>query len=147
MKLKKSPLSLIIVLLLVGLLSSCQSTKQAGTMVGDMKAKNSDEAEVYATISKVQEYISSSQWDKWLALYSDDAVLTERDRKVSKEEMRDVVDGISYKITEMEILQNVVGKDAAFVSVRMVGNGKEQLESYKLAKFDGQWLITEEMNP
>jgi hypothetical protein len=29
----------------------------------------------------------------------------------------------------------------------MIGNGKNHFETYKLKKFDGKWLITEETNP
>ena len=61
--------------------------------------------------------------------------------------MRSIVDGITYKITEMEILKKNIGNEQAFVSVRMIGNGKKHFETYKLKKFDGKWLITEETNP
>jgi len=132
---------------LVGLLAACQSTKNPGMMIGSIQGKTGDETEVYATVAGVQEYVSASEWDKWLALYADDAVLTRGSDKVSKSEMRKFIEGKQYKISDMEVLQKVIGADDAFVSTRFIGNGKEELESYKLKKIDGKWLIVEETNP
>lgn len=129
-------------------LSGCQATKQPGTFIGDMQGKNDNETAVFSVLSQLQEYVSASEWDKWLALYSDDAILTLGEKKVSKEEMREAAQGIKkYTITNMAVLQKVVGSDDAFVSTRFLGNGKETQESYKLKKIDGNWLIVEEMNP
>ncbi|SHO49045.1 nuclear transport factor 2 family protein [Desulfopila aestuarii] len=147
MKLSRALINVALVLFLVGLLAACQSTKNPGMMIGNIQGNTSDETEVYAIVAKVQEYISASEWDKWLALYSDDAILTKGDEKVSKSEMRKSVEGIKYKITDMEVLQKTIGVDEAVVSTRFLGNGKEQLESYKLKKIDGIWLIVEETNP
>lgn len=134
-------------LLLVGLLASCQSTKEPGKMVGQLKPMNSDEAAIYATLEGVKNHISAGQWDEWLALYSDDAVLTNGKSNVTKAEMRDAVQGINYQITEMEILDQTINTDDASVSVAMIGNGKKHKETYKFKKMDGKWLIVEETNP
>ena len=140
-------LPMLLALFVVGVLSGCQATKDPGMMIGTIQGKTDDETAIYTTLGQVQQYISAGAWDKWLALYSDDAVLTLGDKKVSKEEMRKAVDGLKYTITDMEVLQKVIGKDDAFVSTKMLGNGKEHLESYKFKKIDGTWLIVEEMNP
>ena len=116
-------------------------------MVGQIKATNPDEEAIYGILANLKDYISSSQWDKWLSLYADDAILTVDQKQVNKMEMRSIVDGVTYKITEMEILKKNIGNEQAFVSVRMIGNGKNHFETYKLKKFDGKWLITEKNNP
>ena len=116
-------------------------------MVGQIKATNPDEKAIYGILENLKDYISSSQWEKWLSLYSADAILTVDQKQVDKVEMRSIVNGITYKITEMEILKKKIGVEKASVSVRMIGNGKKHLETYKLKKFDGKWLIIEETNP
>jgi hypothetical protein len=141
--------SIIICFLIFAFLVACSTGPQSksGMMVGQIKATNPDEETIYGILANLKDYISSSQWDKWLSLYADDAILTTGQKQVNKMEMRSIVDGITYKITEMEILKKNIGQEQAFVSVRMIGNGKKHFETYKFKKFDGKWLITEETNP
>lgn len=138
---------IVVIALALELLVACQSTKDPGKMVGQLKPMNADEAAIYTSLEGVKNHISASQWDDWLALYSDDAVLTNGKDQVNKKEMRKAVDGINYKISEMEILDQTIEADSASVSVRMIGNGKKHLETYKFKKMDGKWLIVEETNP
>ena len=140
-------LPMLLALFVVGVLSGCQATKDPGMMIGTIQGKTDDETAIYNSLAQLQQYISASEWEKWLALYSDDAVFTLGDKKVSKEDMRKATEGIKYTITDMEVLQKVIGKDDAFVSTKWLGNGKEEFESYKFKKIDGTWLIVEEMNP
>ena len=116
-------------------------------MVGQINATTPDEEAIYGILENLIDYISSSQWEKWLSLYSADAILTAGQKQVDKVEMRGIVDGLTYKITEMEILKKNIGKEQAFVSVRMIGNGKKHLETYNFKKFNGKWLIVKETNP
>ena len=108
---------------------------------------NADEKAIYSILGTLQESISASEWDKWLALYSDDAVLTSGNKKLNKQQMRTEVKGISYKITNMAVLDKNIEEDQASVSVSMDGNGKKHYETYKLRKMDGEWLIVAETNP
>ena len=141
--------STLICFLILGFLVACtagsQSTK--AMMVDQIKATNPDEEAIYSILENIKDYISSSQWEKWLSLYSADAILTSGQKQVDKVEMRSIVDGLTYKITEMEILKKNIGREQAFVSVRMIGNGKEHFETYTFKKFNGKWLIVEETNP
>ncbi len=141
--------SIIICFLIFAFLVACSTGSQSknAMMVGQIKATNPDEEAIYGILANLKDYISSSQWDKWLSLYADDAILTVDQKQVNKMEMRSIVEGVTYKITEMEILKKNIGDEQAFVSVRMIGNRKKQFETYKLKKFDGKWLITEETNP
>jgi hypothetical protein len=116
-------------------------------MVDQITATSPDEEAIYGILKNIKDYISSSQWEKWLSLYSADAILTSGQKQVDKVEMRSIVEGLTYKITEMEILKKNIGSERAFVSVRMIGNGKKHFETYTFKKFGGKWLITEETNP
>ncbi len=108
---------------------------------------NADEKAIYEVLGALQNNISTSQWNKWLQLYSEDAVLTSGKKQLNKKEMRSEVEGISYKITNMMVLDTTIEKDHASVSVSMLGNGKKHLETYKLKKVDNHWLIYMETNP
>lgn len=140
---------ILICSLIFTFLVACSTGSQSknALMVDKIKATNPDEEAIYGILANLKDYISSSQWDDWLSLYADDAILTTGQRQVNKKEMRSMVNGVTYKITEMEILKKNIGDEQAFVSVRMIGNRKKQFETYKLKKFDGKWLITEETNP
>ena len=133
----------IFVISLVG----CQSEKSPKLIVGSLQPTNPDEASIYQILDNIKSYISSSQWDKWLAMYSDDAVLTAGDKNVSKSEMREMVEGITYVISSMEIVRKDIGESSASVSVQMKANDKMQKETYTFEKRDGQWLIVAETNP
>jgi hypothetical protein len=116
-------------------------------MIGQIEAANPEEAAIYGILNQLKTTISQGQWEDWLALYSDDAVLTLGDKKVDKAEMLAAVQGVTYKITEMEVLDKEVGEKDASVSVRFVGNDKKNLETYKFKKQSGVWKIVEERNP
>ena len=141
--------STLICFLILGFLVACKAGSQStkAMMVDQIKATSPDEEAIYSILENIKDYISSSQWEKWLSLYSADAILTSGQKQVDKVEMRSIVDGITYKITEMEILKKNIGREQAFVSVRMIGNGKEHFETYTFKKFNGKWLIVEETNP
>ncbi|MEX1349767.1 MAG: hypothetical protein AB1Z31_18785 [Desulfobacterales bacterium] len=141
--------SILICFLIFTFLVACSTGSQSknSMIVDQIKATNPDEEAIYGILANLKDYISSNQWDNWLSLYADDAILTTGQKQVNKKEMRSIVDGITYKITEMEILKKNIGNEQAFVSVRMIGNGKKHFETYKLKKSDGKWLITEETNP
>ena len=135
--------------LILGFLVACKAGSQStnAMVVGQIKATSPDEEAIYGILVNLKDYISSSQWEKWLSLYSADAILTTDQKQVDKVEMRSIVEGITYKITEMEILKKNIGSERAFVSVRMIGNGKKHFETYRFKKFNGKWLIIEETNP
>ena len=61
--------------------------------------------------------------------------------------MREMVEGVSYKITYMVVLDKNISGDQASISVSFNGNGKKQYETYLLTKKSGQWLIYQEKNP
>ena len=90
--------STLICFLILGFLVACtagsQSTK--AMMVDQIKATNPDEEAIYSILENIKDYISSSQWEKWLSLYSADAILTSGQEQVDKVEMRSIVDGITY---------------------------------------------------
>jgi ketosteroid isomerase-like protein len=115
--------------------------------VENLQPANNDEAEIFLIVQNLQQYISTSQWDKWLAMYSDDAILTSGKKNVTKEEMRKMIDGFSYKITKMEVTKKQINAEDAFVSVSMIGNGKHQLETYHFKKINNSWRIVKETNP
>jgi len=129
------------------LLISCQAEKQKGTTLDQLAPANADEAEIYAIVGKLQDRISASEWDKWLELYTDDAVLTSGKKEINKQQMRDLIEGISYKINDMAVLDKNISGEKASVSVSFNGNGKKQYETYLLTKKSGQWLIYQEKNP
>ena len=135
--------------LILGLLVGCNTGSHAtkAMMVGQIQATSPDEKAIYRILENLKDYLSSSQWEKWLSLYSADAILTVDQKQVDKVEMRSIVNGTTYKITEIEILKKKIGVEKASVSVRMISNGKKHFETYKLKKFDGKWLIIEETNP
>ena len=137
----------VVALMVIGLLSSCQSTKTTGTALSQLQPANADEQAIYQSITDLRDNITNSKWDQWLALYTDDAILTEGKRKVGKDEIRKVVEGASYKITDMEVLSQEIGPDQAKVSVQFMGNGKKNFETYHYRKVDGKWLIYMETNP
>ena len=128
---------------------SCKTTSHStnSMIVGQIQATNPDEEAIYGVLVNLKDYISASQWDKWLSLYSDDAILTTSNDKLSKTEMRSFIEGQTYRISKMEILKKSIAENQASVSVRMIGNGKKHYETYKLRKFDDKWLIVEETNP
>jgi ketosteroid isomerase-like protein len=128
---------------------SCKTTSQStnSMIVGQIQGTNPDEEAIFAILEDLKNYITTKQWDKWLSLYSDDAILTTSYDKLSKTEMRSFIEGKTYRITEMEILKKDIAENQASVSVRMIGNGKKHYETYKLRKFDDKWLIVEETNP
>lgn len=138
---------LLVAILTVGLLVACQAEKQKGTTLDQLSPAKGDEAEIYAIVAALQDSISASQWDKWLALYTDDAVLTSGKKEISKQQMRDIVEGISYKITNLVVLNKDISGNQASISVRFDGNGKEQYETYLLTKKNNKWLIYREKNP
>ena len=138
---------IVVALMIIGILSSCQSTKSTGTALSQLQPANPDEQAFYLSLTDLRDNISNSEWDQWLALYTDDAILTEGKRKVGKDEMRKVVEGISYKITDMEVLSQEISPDQAKVSVQFMGNGKKQFETYHYRKVDNKWLIYMETNP
>jgi len=138
------------VILVVVLLAACQAEKQKGATLDQLTPANPDEAEIYAMITKLQDSITASEWDQWLDLYTDDAVLTSggsSNEEISKQQMRDLTEGISYKITNMVVLDKRISGDQASISVSFDGNGKKQYETYLLTKKSGQWLIYKEKNP
>lgn len=147
MKFLKKSYIFTTVIIFAFLLSSCNSTKSSKTLVENLQPTNSDEAEVYKIVQNIQTYISTSQWDEWLAMYSDDAILTSGKNNVTKEEMRKLIDGVSYKITKMEVTKKQINTEDAFVSVSMIGNDKPQLETYHFKKINNSWLIVKETNP
>ncbi|PKN41687.1 MAG: hypothetical protein CVU60_09875 [Deltaproteobacteria bacterium HGW-Deltaproteobacteria-18] len=136
-----------LVILFTFLIVSCNSTKSSKTLVENLQPANNDEAEIFLIVQNLQQYISTSQWDKWLAMYSDDAILTSGKKNVTKEEMRKMIDGFSYKITKMEVTKKQINAEDAFVSVSMIGNGKHQLETYHFKKINNSWRIVKETNP
>ena len=140
---------IVICFMILGFLVSCKTGTQStnSMIVGQIQATNPDEEAIYGILVNLKDYISASQWDKWLSLYSDDAILTTGSNKVSKIEMRNFIEGKTYKISKMEILEKNIAEGQASVSVRMIGNGKRHYETYKFKKFDAKWLITEETNP
>ena len=148
MKCYRIPKSILIYFLILGFLVACKTGSQSANaiMVGQIKTTNPDKEAIYGILANLKDYINSSQWDKWLSLYTDDAILTVGQKQFNKMEMRRIVDGKTYKITEMEILKKNIGKEQAFVSVRVIGNGKKRFGTYEFKKFDGKWLITEETN-
>jgi hypothetical protein len=100
--------SILICSLIFTFLVACSTTgsqSKNAMMVDQIKATNPDEEAIYGILTNLKDYISSSQWDKWLSLYADDAILTTGQTQVNKKEARSIVDGITYKITEMEILK------------------------------------------
>ncbi len=135
------------VILIVSLLGACQAEKQKGTTLDQLAPANDDEAEIYAVLSTLQSTISASQWDKWLKLYTEDAVLTAGKKQLNKQQMRAEVEGISYKITDMVVLNKDISGNQASISVNFSGNGKKQYETYILTKKSGEWLIYKEKNP
>lgn len=137
----------VLIVLAVLLITSCNSSKSSHVLVGNLSPANNDEAEIFLMVQNVQDYISASQWDEWLSMYSDDAVLTSGKGEVTKDEMRKNVEGASYKITDMRLVDKQINTADAFVSVSMMGNGKKQLETYHFRKIDGRWLIVKETNP
>ena len=137
----------IVMMTITIFVTSCQSTKNPGTALDQIKPASSDEQAIFESVTALQNHISNSEWDEWLALYADDAVLTNGRDKVSKREMRNVVEGISYKITELKVLNKEIGADQAKVSVQFLGNGKKQLETYHYKKINNEWLIFMETNP
>ena len=141
--------SILICFLILGFLVACNTGSKAtkAMMVDQIKATSPDEEAIYGILVNIKDYISSGHWEKWLSLYSADAILTADNKQVDKVEMRSIVDGITYKITEMEILKQNISGEQASVSVRMIGNGKKHFETYRFKKFDGKWLIVEETNP
>ena len=151
MKSFQKTVKLLGLILLVGLLTACQAEKQKGTTLDQLAPANADEAEIYAIVGEIQDRISAGKWDQWLELYTDDAVLTSGwasgNKEISKQQMRDLVEGISYKITNMVVLDKSISGDQASISVSFVGNGKKQYETYLLTKKSGQWLIYKEKNP
>ena len=149
MKCNRIMKSTLICFLILGFLVACKAGSQStkAMMVDQIKATSPDEEAIYSILENIKDYISSSQWEKWLSLYSADAILTSGHKQADKVEMRSIVDGLTYKITEMEILKKNIGREQAFVSVRMIGNGKKHFETYTFKKFNGKWLIVEETNP
>jgi hypothetical protein len=115
-------------------------------MVGDIKGTTPDEEAIYRILENIKKYISNGEWDNWLALYSENAVLTDRIGylKVNKMEMRMLVTPLTIVIDDMEILDKSIGPAEASVSVRMIAHGREHFETYKLKKLNGKWLIVEE---
>jgi hypothetical protein len=145
-------LTLCTVFILVAALSACNAGKRQtnSMMVGTIKGTTPDEAAIYRILDDLKNHISNGEWDEWLALYSDDAILTDglkHTKQVSKEEMRILIEPITFVIDEMEVLDQTIGPKEASVSVRMTAHGIEHFETYKLKKFNGKWLIVEEINP
>lgn len=138
---------IITLMMVMSTVSACQSTKSQGTALNQLKPASSDEQAIYKSLSDLKDNISNSKWDQWLALYTDDAVLTKGGSKVSKEEMRKAVEGISYEITSMKVLSKEIGVDQAKISVQFLGNGKKQFETYHFKKINNRWLIIMETNP
>ncbi len=140
-----------IVLFTFSLIVACQAEKQKGTTLDQVAPANDDEAAIYAIVGELQDSISAGDWDQWLALYTDEAVLTSGsgsgNKEISKQEMREMVEGVSYKITNMMIIDKTISGDQASISVSFDGNGKKQNETYLLTKKSGQWLIYKETNP
>lgn len=145
MFLKKSFLIILSSLMIFTL--ACQPKQDSKMLVESLQPSNSDEIEIFQIIDNIKTFISSSEWDKWLEMYSDDAVLTAGNKNVSKSEMRSIVEGISYKITSMEIINKDIGPNSASVSVKMTANDKFEFETYKFEKRSGRWLIIAENNP
>lgn len=137
----------VILLSIVLSLVACNAAKNDKSLVDNIKPASQDEYEIIQMVENIKVYISSSQWDKWLDMYTDDAVLTTREGNVTKEEMRRSVEGISYKITDMHILKKEINSEDASVSVQFKGNGKAQKETYYFKKIDGAWFIVAESNP
>ena len=147
MKLLKKSYIFALVILSAFLIVSCNSTKSSKMLVENLQPTNNDESQIYQMVQNIQKYISTSQWDEWLAMYSDDAILTSGKTNVTKEEMRKSAEGISYKITQMEVIKKEINAENAFVSVSMIGNGKPQLETYYFKKINNSWFIVKETNP
>lgn len=142
---------LLLVIFAVVLITACQAEKQKGTALDQLAPSNDDEAAIYAIVEKLQESISAGEWDQWLALYTDNAILTtgsgSGNKEVSKQEMREKVEGVSYEITNLVVLDKTISGNKASISVNFDGNGKKQNETYLLTKKSGQWLIYKEKNP
>lgn len=128
---------------------ACKTTTPSNPsmMIGQISAATAEEAAIYGILDQLKTTISKGQWEEWLSLYSDDAVLTLGDKKVGKGEMLAATKGAKYKISEMEVLDKEIGEKDASVSVRFVGNGQKHLETYNLKKMAGIWKIVEERNP
>jgi ketosteroid isomerase-like protein len=135
--------------LLRGVCAACQAEKQKGTTLDQLAPANADEAEIYAIVGKIQDRITVKEWDQWLDLYADDAVFTSGsgNKEVSKQQIRDMTEGVSYKITNMVVFDKNISGDQASISVSFNGNGKKQNEIYLLTKKSGQWLIYRKKNP
>lgn len=90
-------INFLVVMLAVVLFAACQAEKQKGTTLDQLAPANADEAEIYAIVGKIQDRISAGEWDQWLDLYADDAVLTSGsgNKEVSKQQMRDMTEGVS----------------------------------------------------
>lgn len=129
--------------MLRGVSAACQAEKQKGTTLDQLAPANADEAEIYAIVGKIQDRITVKEWDQWLDLYADDAVFTSGsgNKEVSKQQIRDMTEGVSYKITNMVVFDKNISGDQASISVSFNGNGKKQNEIYLLTKKSGQWLI------
>jgi len=101
--------------------------------------------------STLQESISASDWDQCLDLYTDDAVLTtgsgSGNKEARKQQMRGMVEGIFYKITNMVVLDKSISGDQKSISVSFDGNNKKQYETSLLTKKNRQWSIYRGKNP
>lgn len=144
-------IKLLLVIFTVALITACQAEKQKGTALDQLAPANDDEAAIYVIVGKLKDSISGGEWDQWLALYTDNAILTtgsgSGNKEISKQEMREMVEGVSYKITNMVVLDKTISGDKASISVSFDGNGEKQSETYLLTKKSGQWLIYKEKNP
>ena len=65
----------IIWILAAWLLVACQSEKNRYDGCTSVQSMFADEAAIYASLVGIKNYISAGQWDEWLALYADNAIL------------------------------------------------------------------------
>lgn len=141
-------------ILVLGLMA-CGPTYQSLDQIDHYES--ADQKTLYGLLATLQQTLNDRDVDGWLALYSEDAIITyTKNRPTPKQAvMEDVhaqdLSTWNFRITDIKVVSSEIQADTATVkAILMMKTGsrtRRHPETYYFAKVDGTWLIKRETNP
>lgn len=145
---------ILAIMLLVGC-AACGPSYQSLDQIDHYES--GDQKTLYGILATLQRTLNERDVDGWLALYTDDAIITyTQNRPTPKQAVMDDVRSQDlstwdFYITDVKVVSSDIQVDTAMVkAILMMKTGsrtRSHPETYYFEKADGKWLINRETNP
>jgi hypothetical protein len=152
---KAIPMKRILATILLLGLVACGPTHKSLDQIDPYESE--DQKTLDTLLATLQQTLNDRDVDGWLALYSEDAIITyTKNRPTPKQAvMEDVhaqdLSTWNFQITDIRVVSSEIQADTATVqAILMMKTGsrtRPHPETHYFDKRDGTWLITKETNP